>query len=212
VKSDLYVQYGCGLCAPPTWRNFDSSPTLRLQRTAIIGDVLKRTLRLPAWPSNVEYGDIVLGLPIPLGSCKGIYCSHVLEHLALEDLRRALVNTYNYLSHEGTFRLVMPDLRLLAERYVAQRDENAAFLLMQASGLGRRERVRGLKGVLKFLLSNSGHLWLWDYESIRSELARIGFRNIRRAEFGDAADERFRDVEDEARWHECLAVECVKYG
>jgi len=26
---DAYVQYGCGFCAPATWRNFDASPTLR---------------------------------------------------------------------------------------------------------------------------------------------------------------------------------------
>ena len=28
-KTNIYVQYGCGLCAPKEWVNFDVSPTLR---------------------------------------------------------------------------------------------------------------------------------------------------------------------------------------
>lgn len=27
----LYVQYGCGLCAPERWMNFGASPSLRVQ-------------------------------------------------------------------------------------------------------------------------------------------------------------------------------------
>src|SRR4051812_43659884 len=108
-----YVQYGCGLSAPESWRNFDASPTLRLQRLPVVGRRLHGG-GLPLFPSNVEYGDIVRGLPVSPGSCRGVYCSHVLEHLALADFRTALRNTRAILRDGGIFRFVLPDLELLA--------------------------------------------------------------------------------------------------
>ena len=80
-----------------------------------------RTQQFPNWPQNVEFGDIVRGLPIEEGSCRAIYCSHVLEHLALDDFRVALHNTYRYLAPEGVFRFVVPDLKVLATDYVTSR-------------------------------------------------------------------------------------------
>ena len=105
---DLCIQYGCGFSAPDCWRNFDSSPTLRIERIPIIGKPFhKNKVR---FPKNVEYGDIINGLPIPEQFCKAVYCSHVLEHLSLEDFRIALKNTYSMLQMRGIFRMVLPDL------------------------------------------------------------------------------------------------------
>jgi hypothetical protein len=35
-----FTQFGCGLCAPPTWLNFDASPAMRLQRLPAIGNLV----------------------------------------------------------------------------------------------------------------------------------------------------------------------------
>src|SRR5215470_17102171 len=102
IQTMNYVQYGCGLCAPAGWLNFDSSPMLRLQRIPLAG-------RLAAngsvkFPSNVRYGNIVRGLPIEDGTCRAVYCSHVLEHLSLNDFRAALLNTQRLLGKGAVFR------------------------------------------------------------------------------------------------------------
>lgn len=89
----LYVQYSCAWCAPAGWTNFDASPTLRFERLPIIGNLYTKNEN--RFPENVEYGDIVKGLPVPDDSCKGIYCSHVLEHLSLSDFRVALSRRWN---------------------------------------------------------------------------------------------------------------------
>ena len=111
-----YVQYGCGLCAPLGWRNFDSSPTLRLQRLPLVGVALKSSEVV--FPANVELGDVIKGLPVRTGSCQGVYCSHVLEHLALNDFRKALGETYRILASGGIFRLVVPDLERQVRNYL----------------------------------------------------------------------------------------------
>jgi hypothetical protein len=91
---DLYVQFGCGWDAPTNWLNYDASPTIRVEKIPIIGKLLSSTLKKnPApFPKNVKYGNSVRGLPLKESSCDGVYCSHVLEHLALKDCRRALLN------------------------------------------------------------------------------------------------------------------------
>lgn len=91
-----YVQYGCGHSAPKEWVNFDVSPTLRIQKTPIIGLLVKKKLNT-TFPSNVLYGDIIKGLPIEDNTCDGLYCSHTLEHLALDEFRIALKNSYRIL-------------------------------------------------------------------------------------------------------------------
>jgi hypothetical protein len=164
----------------------------------------------PAFPANVEYGDIVKGLPIERDSCEAIYCSHTLEHMSLEDCRHALVHTFSYLKAGGIFRFVLPDLELLAKAYLKATDSGAALRFMEATLLGRRTRPRGLKSVLREWVGNSTHRWMWDFKSITAELAQIGFRGIRRAEFGDTQEPRFSAVEDVERWRDALGIECIK--
>jgi hypothetical protein len=88
----LYVQYGCGLCAPARWVNFDASPRLRLERARLFGNLLCIAFR-PMFSSNVRYGNITSGLPVPDDSAAGVFCSHVLEHLPRNAVPAALLET-----------------------------------------------------------------------------------------------------------------------
>src|SRR5262245_7212563 len=86
------VQFGCGTSTAPGWRNYDASPTLYLQRLPVIGGAFRRVLP-PLFPSDARFGDILSRLPHADNSVDLVYCSHVLEHLCLEDLRKALHET-----------------------------------------------------------------------------------------------------------------------
>ncbi len=208
VEHEGYVQYGCGLCAPAGWTNFDASPTLRLQRLPLLGAAFAR--RGPRFPANARYGDIVRGLRVAPASCRAVYCSHVLEHLSLEDFRRALRNTFACLRPGGVFRFVLPDLERLAREYLEAPDPAASIRFMEESHLGQASRPRGLGGFLRQWLGNSQHLWMWDERSIVRELQAAGFTGIRRARMGDSAEPRFAEVEEAHRWEGCLGVECLR--
>jgi len=208
VMNGLYVQYGCGWNAPESWVNFDCSPTLRFERLPIIGRLYTRNIQ--RFPQNVRYGDIIKGLPLQPVSCDGIYCSHVLEHLALVDFRTALRNTFAYLKPEGIFRLVVPDLEQLVHEYINDTAAAAAIHFMEASYLGRKTRSRTIAGILRDWWGNSAHLWMWDEKSMRQELNICGFVQIRRAGLNDSEDPRFKDVEDSGRFEGCLAMQCRK--
>jgi len=204
----LYVQYGCGFRAPEGWRNFDASPTLRFERMPLLGRLYsKNSTRFPA---NVEYGDIVKGLPIANNSCNGVYCSHVLEHLALDDFRTALRATYRMLNIGGIFRLVLPDLEYSIRQYIGDASANAAPRFLKETALGQETRPRKFKDFLISYLGSSQHRWMWDFKSIDFELQRAGFDQIRKAGFNDSADVMFQAVEEKERWDHCLGLECKR--
>lgn len=208
--SAQYVHYGCGITAPDGWTNFDVSPTLRLQRLPFVGKGLLQYFKRPIFPDNVRYGDVVSGLPIDAQSCQGIYCSHVLEHLTLEDCRIALRNTFGYLQPGGIFRMVLPDMKFIAQKYVDAQSPTASHDFMKDAHLGRKVRRRTPVGMLIDAFGNSIHLWMWDFESLSIELENVGFQSVRRAQFNDSADDRFLEVEEFGRWENCLGIECVR--
>jgi hypothetical protein len=210
--NEKYIQYGCGLTAPVEWRNFDISPTLQLQKIPVLGKLLKRKLNV-MFPENVEFGDIVNGLPVKSNSCQGIYCSHTLEHLSLDDFRLALQNTYLYLNEAGLFRMVVPDLEFSARAYIRgleNEDSQASLEFLRNTMLGIEKRPKGVLALLSTIWGNSHHLWMWDYYSLAEELKRAGFSDIRRCAFGDCEDKMFTYVEDRGRFENALAVECRK--
>ena len=182
------MQYGCGASAPEGWLNFDASPTLLVE---------KLIRRHRVFPRHVRYGNIVRGLPVAEGTCAGIYASHVLEHLALDDFRTALANTRRMLAPGGVFRLVVPDLERMCHEYAG------AHAFMRDSGLGHVRRPG-----LRALFGNSAHLWMWDEASMMQELRDAGFARMRRAGFGDNPE--FHAVEDPERWKDCLGMEAVR--
>lgn len=205
-----YIQYGCGLDAPEEWVNFDASPSLALQRIPILGRVLKSGSKVK-WPSNVRFGDITKKLPgITEGSVKGVYCSHVLEHLSLEDFRKALKNTYLLLAEGGIFRMVIPDLEYHIRIYQSSNDEEKAIHFMKDTILGVEKRKKGFRSVIEHMLGNSKHLWMWDFNSLKVELERVGFKGIRKCEAGDSSDPNFKLVENPARFRASVAIECRK--
>jgi SAM-dependent methyltransferase len=209
----LYVQFGCGLCAPTSWRNFDASPTLRWEKVPLVGKLSLRNKN--RFPENVAYGDIVNGLPLLPCSCAGIYASHVLEHLSLEDSRRALANTLSYLIPGGVFRLVVPDMERLCRDYLAALEagnRDAVMRLMENSGLGQKERPKKVMGKVVHVFGNSAHRWMWDYAALSLELEKTGFVDLRRCQCADCADPAFSEVEDPARFDASLAIECRKPG
>jgi hypothetical protein len=198
----IYVQYGCGQSCPSGWLNFDASPWLWLRTQPLFG----RFLRLGPFPRGVRYGDIVTGLPIAEESVQGVFASHVLEHLCYADFWSALDNTFRMLRAGGIFRLVVPDLRARAERYLhdaALPDASAWF--MRASGLGREERVGGVGPRLRQMFGRSAHQWMWDEKSLAAALRKTGFTGIRRCRFGDCVDAVFRQVEEQGRFHDAQA-------
>ncbi|MGH6847411.1 MAG: class I SAM-dependent methyltransferase [Methylocella sp.] len=215
-NKSIYVQYGCGFSTGAGWENFDSSPTLRIERIPLLGMPLSSFFSGNAsrFPASVRYGDVRKGLLVADGTVRGCFASHVLEHLSLEDLRRALVNTFRMLRPEGIFRLIVPDLHERACRYIAEvgsKSPDAAATFLRSTRLGHEQRPRTPMQYLRQLIGGSTHLWMWDEYSMSAELKGAGFVNIRKCQFGDSLDPMFSKVEHKRQFFDELheIAECA---
>ena len=201
-----HIYNGASTSAVPGWLNFDASLTVRVQNLPVVG---RRLARLKGnafdFPVFLKYGDIIKGLPVPDASADGVYASHVLEHLSLEDMRTALRYTLRILKPGGVFRLIVPDLRERARRYVARveadpDDAEAAPWFVADTELGEARPLGGTLTRMRGALALGRHQWMWDYPSMARELDRAGFVQIRPSKFGDAEDPKFAEVEQMDRY------------
>lgn len=206
----LNIQYGAGLCGPAHWKNYDSSPMLRLQRTPLL-NLLPMARNGAPYPKTVIFGDVVVGLPVANGTADLVYCSHTLEHLSLEDCRIALRKTWQMLKPGGVFRAVLPDIHIICQEYLQEADKSpeAAHRFIRNTHMGLEATPRGLQRI-RMMFSRDAHLWMWDYPAMSSELTAAGFVSVRRAYFGDSLHKDFAEVESLGRWQGALGFEAQK--
>jgi predicted SAM-dependent methyltransferase len=223
MSSKVYVQFGSGTEAVPGWVSFDASPTLVIQRFPILGQLFRSKLNC-LFDDQIQYGDIVKGLPISNESVDGLFCSHVLEHLTYSDFNIALANSFRYLKWGGVFRIIVPDLEWCIKSYIRSKQSSDPMQVVRASidfmnengtNLGLKESRLTLRRRLMDAFRGSGHRWMWDYDSLSSALADYGFVDIRRFAQGHSEDEMFLRPERDHQFGNKqnpygLAVECRK--
>jgi SAM-dependent methyltransferase len=166
--------------------------------------------RLSGFPGNAEFGDIVKGLPIGEGAADAIYCSHVLEHLWRDDCARALVNTHRHLKPGGLFRLVVPDVSLLARGFLSDDTSESGLRFVDSLQMTSTERPRGVMGFIRYNWGHSQHRWMWELRGLEKFLRAAGFSVIRQAKLGDSELEAFKSVEVPDRYEFSLCIEAQK--
>lgn len=204
-----FVNFGCGLSVVKGWRNFDASPTLRLQRMPALGFLFSK-FGNPQFPAGVQYGDVSRRLPLSDEQAQLVYCSHVLEHLSLMDLRKCLNEMQRIMVSGSVFRGVLPDLESCVTQYLLDSSADRCSNLMRSTLLGTVARPSGFMQRLRASIGNSNHLWMWDYRGMEAELQRSGFVDIRPAVMGDSSRREFDALEDPDRWSGELGFECLK--
>jgi SAM-dependent methyltransferase len=197
----LLIHYGAGWSCAEGWLNFDSSPSIWIERFPVIGRFVR--VNRDRFPEQIMFGDIVRGLPVPDGSAAAAFASHVLEHLTYKDCLKALANTHRLLKPGGVFRLIVPDLASRARRYLERLDDNDAFAASKFLGecyLGRHDHAGGVLKRMRRALGNADHLSMWDELSMTAALQTAGFVDIRRCDLGDSAIEAFGELERHDRF------------
>jgi hypothetical protein len=172
----LIVNFGCNSEARPGHLNLDGSPTV----------LLAKYLPLPPrffGPTRTRFVETVRDLKVGYataknlelarGSVDGFYASHVLEHLPRSECVTFLGKVRAWLKPEGVLRVVLPDLRLLAEQYLRGEYDANRFL----------ERTE-LAGARRNPFAFSKRLWMYDANSFRAILEQLGYANIASTEFG----------------------------
>ncbi len=143
--TDAYVNIGCGTKYVPGMVNID-------------GNLFRKK---DIWL------DVTLGLPFRDNSVGGVYSSHLLEHLSVQEVRRLLTECYRALKPGGALRLVVPSLEYAIQAYV---QENPALLPDWP------DRYRSIGGRFNnLMLCRNQHATLLDFTFMEELLKDAGF-------------------------------------
>ena len=132
----MNINIGCAYTVGKGWKNYDCTPTSRIEKFPIIGKFIN--INEKRFPKEVVYGDIVKGPLTNPEQAENIYCSHTLEHLPLESMKKALLNIHVMLKKNGTFRLVVPSLENYVKEYQQDQDVHK---FIESLGMGKKMKI-----------------------------------------------------------------------
>jgi len=136
---------------------------------------------------------------LPDESCDIVFCSHVFEHIPHSRLPMVVSEVNRVLKPGGIFRMLSPNLEVLAKAYVEkdevfwkkalEEDENLRTDLGYGGMLMNCVVSPGQDTVLidrnlKTFIAGYAHLYIYDYEMMRTIFSKLGF-DCRKAEFND---------------------------
>lgn len=205
----MNIHIGCEFKIGKNWKNYDISATAQIEKIPLLRKFIKIN-RLP-YPKEVIYGNISKKPLCKNNQADNIYCSHALEHMTKEDMQKALKNIYFMLKPKGCFRLIVPDLKTRAQKYLKNQDCDA---FIESIGFGKKKSDKNLIDFFRKLFGNSNHLWMYDNKSMQKYLTASGFKNIRKCKIGDSGIKVFSEVEEIHRFVDGnfieVALQCTK--
>ncbi|MEI7895990.1 MAG: methyltransferase domain-containing protein [bacterium] len=175
------VNLGCGRTPAKGWRNFDNSYSVRLRSIPLLPGLLLNTGILLrdqydylqfTRVHDIEYGDILKGLPLADSSVEVLYSSHVLEHLDRQEVEAYLREARRILCPGGILRLVVPDLAMIINKYNENHDADAFVTEIYLSQLRPRTFTQRLRATV---VGSRIHQWVYDGASLSAVLMKNGF-------------------------------------
>ena len=123
--------------------------------------------------------DVRHGLPFPDQSVDRIYTCHALEHFYPDDLVGLLREIRRVLVPDGGIRLLVPDMGILIERYLARRADLLPDFPRPYRSLGGRLQNQ--------LFCDGQHKTGWDFTFADEILREQGFRDVALCKSGQGA-------------------------
>lgn len=210
------VNIGSGPHGKSDWINLDWGVLPLLSKMPWLCYILAKLHLIPKsyhkpWPSKPRLYDCRRKLPFLDNSVDYIYTSHFIEHLRRYQTIKLLAECKRILRPGGILRICVPDMKLLTQKYI-QCDKN--FFLMLEKSNDKENQLNNLTDLFvqhfygydswsrPTLMQKTqqrfirGHLWMYDYESLRELLDVVGFSIINRCEpgKGNVPDIEYLDI------------------
>ena len=175
-------------------------------------------------------GDVInhnvnIGLPFEDSSVEVIFSSHFIEHLTFEEGLNFIKECHRVLKPNGILRIVCPDIMIWIDKVYNAKDveffeiyKNAIDVdFWENSVYNVKDKVKTNIQVLNSMIYNWGHKWMWDFESLKTELESVGFGSIEQMEhlksnipIIEKIETRLSNDKIEARNLESMFVEAKK--
>ena len=140
--------------------------------------------------------------PVPDASLEGIFTEHCLEHIPYEKTFENLKEFYRMLKPGGTVRIIVPDGELYFDLYQARKTDPSVRLPYDD-----KEDTPMIS--VNRIFRSHGHLFIYDFETFRMNLEKIGFKNVKKETFRSGRDSRLL-IDRPEREIESLYLEASK--
>jgi len=158
--------------------------------------------------------DIRKRIPIQNHSLDGIYSEHCLEHVTFTDGLNVLKDFYRLLKRDGVLRIVVPDAELYLNLYhQSQQGLDVEFPYIGEEGQ-KDKKADSIAGLTPMIAINRvfrgyGHMFAYDFETLKNALTYAGFQDIQRASFQEGIQKELL-VDSEYRRPQSLYIEATK--
>jgi SAM-dependent methyltransferase len=211
------LHLGCWKQTPDGWINSDGSWNAWISKHTLLRKIVQFLRLAPRDQANADWGrnvlvhDVRKPLPFPDNSLSVVYASHLLEHLHFEEGQRLLKECYRVLLPGGVVRMVVPDLRVIMEDYLAGKKDEAPYgdrVTANAADLvNHRLMYRPIKpatGSLPYRIYSAltdfhSHKYMYDSDSLAYHLQQIGFTEVAIRPYLDSRIPGLEQVEIERR-------------
>lgn len=215
-SSPRRLNIGCGDRPAAGWINYDNSLTVLLSRIPYLPNLLGGVgLLSPAQlrfiavarASGIRYADVVRQIPHPAASVDLIYTCHMLEHLTRAEAARFLQECRRVLAPGGAIRIVVPDLRLLVDKYQASQNADRFVESLYMAPTEPESLIFRLKCLI---VGGRLHLWMYDSHSLVNLLVSAGFANPTVLPPGRTTITGLVNIDLAERSEESLYIEAVR--
>lgn len=174
------VNIGSGPIIAEGWVSVDGSWQARLAAHPMLARVAGAVTgrEVGHWPRGIVCRDVRGGLGYRPASLAAIYSSHFIEHLKRDEAVRVLRACRSALRPGGICRVVTPDLRALAMRYLetgATPDAAESFMRGSLLAEPNGSHTRGPLAWYRRRTEFETHKWLYDGPSLCRLFAEAGF-------------------------------------
>lgn len=139
-------------------------------------------------------------LPFNNNSIDTIFSSHFIEHIELPEFQRLLGEIKRILKPGGWVRLVTPDMGIWVEKlYNKDKEFFEIYRSQVVKHFGPSHWLSKLTNPLQMLnimLFIWGHRWMWDFETLETELLYLDFKNITHQKFLESNIPNIEEIEN----------------
>lgn len=213
---ELKINIGCGRTPTEGWRNFDNTPAIKLGKSPVrysvarlLGLLDEAQVENIEWnrKNSLEFADATKRIPLPDGSVRCVYTSHMFEHLSQQGAKKFLNEALRVLQVDGVLRVSVPDLRKSVDSYLQDNDadkfiEGLRVAAPPVNTIGQKLRL--------FFAGYRHHQWMYDGNSLANLMQSMGFRNVTIQQAGNTLMKSPGALNLSERIEESVYVEGIK--
>jgi hypothetical protein len=197
----MIVNFGCGPTGRTGYLNIDGGPVVLISKLPVPSKLFRsRAGLIEGYRSAAVTYRTATRLRFAPVSLDGFYASHVFEHMDPDELAELLSKIAIWLKHGAWLRVVLPDLKNIADAYTSGAIQGDTFIKrLNLSTAGQ--------GILARLFGRSRHRWMYDRHTFSDLLFSCGFNEVVLCDFGQGADRRLASLDDFGHAHESFYLE-----